>query len=744
MKISTERKQFIRAFLPMLAVFLIPIIAVIISALALPAVYDGTFVGELSEKYDRLNSIDEPKIVIVGGSSAAFGIDSKMISDELGYDVVNFGLYANLGTKLMMDLSKTNINEGDIIILAPELNAQTLSLYFNQETAAQALDGSFYMLRDVDSEDYESLIGAMWGLGSQKLRYHTTKTRPENAGAYRKENFNEYGDNVYDRPYNILSGSGNAITLDFITDYTDNVTTEYEEYVDYVNDYVEYAEKRGASVYFSFPPMNEQALTSSTDGIRAFYQNLIRSLNCKVISNIYDYILDDGYFYDSEFHLNNSGVVVRTVRLIDDIKRELGNDSVTLSASELPSPSGKRPDCDDFELRRLSNARAWAIYGVTETGAAKSHLTIPDEVGGIPVTAVYSGAFSGSDVTLVTLGRNVRRIDSGAFDRTAKLVGVVIPEGAAPEWLDLPEDIGSGSADGFKIFVAPSEYDRFLAAENLSSVRSLIAIEESFEYSTEGNRAVIIGLSESGKLRSELTIPDTHDGVPVTGIAERAFEDADILEKLTLGKNVTNIAEYAFKGTLSGFELHIPAGVSVNALNIPRDPYDLGGSGLVIYVDWTDYDAFLASTAFADYGDSLTTDNLYLELEKAADGSWTVVGINERGRGLTELTIPDEVSGAAVRTVAENAFSGTQITTLNLGRGISRLDGGAFRGSNLETVLLPDGVGAGDISVPNNMSEALATDGCRAGLHILVDPSLYSEFVSDYFWGDYGKYLGSK
>ena len=40
--------------------------------------------------------------------------------------VVNFGLYANLGTKLMLDLSRSGIGAGDVIVVAPEMNEQTL------------------------------------------------------------------------------------------------------------------------------------------------------------------------------------------------------------------------------------------------------------------------------------------------------------------------------------------------------------------------------------------------------------------------------------------------------------------------------------------------------------------------------------------------------------------------------------------------------------------------------------------
>ena len=64
-------------------------------------------------------SVEGKKIVIVGGSSVAFGFDSQKIEQAFpGYKVVNFGLYADLGTKVMLDLSEDHISEGDIVIVA--------------------------------------------------------------------------------------------------------------------------------------------------------------------------------------------------------------------------------------------------------------------------------------------------------------------------------------------------------------------------------------------------------------------------------------------------------------------------------------------------------------------------------------------------------------------------------------------------------------------------------------------------
>ncbi len=47
------------------------------AAFATPAVYTDTFVGALGAKYDRLRAAGEGKIVVVGGSSVAFGSESS-------------------------------------------------------------------------------------------------------------------------------------------------------------------------------------------------------------------------------------------------------------------------------------------------------------------------------------------------------------------------------------------------------------------------------------------------------------------------------------------------------------------------------------------------------------------------------------------------------------------------------------------------------------------------------------------
>lgn len=433
------KPHFALLFFSLLLIFLIPFVSVAVIVFALPPVYDETFVGELGEKYELLNSTDEPKIVFVGGSSLAFGLDSDMVKEELPFTPVNMGLYANLGTKIMLDLSSSNINEGDIIVIAPEMNSQTLSLYFNGETTMQALDGSPEMLKSIGSDDYTSLVGELWNFATRKLSYTVSGERPENTGAYKKEHFNKYGDNDFDRPYNVMTTVQKSITLDFRYDKNDGVTTEYELFIDYLNDFVDDARDKGATVYFSFPPMNSAAMSNynTKENITEFYNNLARSLHCRIISNINDYIMDEGYFFDSEFHLNNDGVVVRTVKLIDDIKRQLGRTDVTMSSSDLPTPPGYKPqdftggEVENlyFELELAKNGAGqdvWYIKGLNEEGRKQLMLTVPNVTEGLPVVGIMPYAFADSEVRTLTLGDNVSFMMSKALSGATNLSALYI------------------------------------------------------------------------------------------------------------------------------------------------------------------------------------------------------------------------------------------------------------------------------------------------------------------------------
>lgn len=458
-----KRTKIIVSAIIALLIIILPFITVITVAIATPPQYSNTFVGELSDKFDRLNEIDEPKIVLVGGSALAFGVDSKIIEKYTEMPVVNFGLYAALGTKLMLDLSRSGINRGDIILICPELEAQTYSLYFNSETTLQAMDGNFEMLFHVGEENFFPLLSGMWKFAKEKLSIMKSGDAPNPDGVYNSKNFNEYGDLVYPRKNNVMS-----LYYDENVMINPDVSIISEDFIDYINDYVSYAKLRGASVYFGFAPMNEQGILQKDclDELAVFEKTLKGMLDCPVISNIKDYVYEAGYFYDTNFHLNDAGKIVNTVNLTKDLLLEMGKPTPVKeeipAAPKLPGIEMKFEGEDEnakyFTYEKAENG-AYKITGLSELGKSEKVLTLPLGYNGVKVLYVGDEAFVGGVAEKIILpeNSNIRAFTSYAFNKATALRDLWIYYPIAEDIM--PADF-SDMPSGFKIHIPPkSNYD---------------------------------------------------------------------------------------------------------------------------------------------------------------------------------------------------------------------------------------------------------------------------------------------
>ena len=402
-----------------LLVLLSPVIAVGTIIAATPRSFSNTIYGELDDKFSRLTSVEEDKIIVVGGSSVAFGLDSALLESLVGMPVVDFGLYAAIGTKAMLDLSLAGVSSGDVVVIAPELDAQTTSMYFSAEHMLPAVDENYLMALYLRGNSLLSLVGGAFSFAEKKLSYNGDIPDPD--GIYNVRSFNGYGDIKNGlRPSNVMQ-----LYYDPSTPISLSSEIFDEDFLDYLNEYAAICESRGAKVLFSYCPINEAALTDGSENVRGELEDFLKErLEFEVISNIYDYIYDKAYFYDTNFHLNDTGVTLRTRKLAQDLLIALGK--FTVIDTEVPAPELPEVDVryfgeDDenaalFTYERLYNG-AYAISGLTEKGKRCESLTIPLGYEGYKVTAIASGAFSEGVATRVTVtaDSNLRNFLNGCF-----------------------------------------------------------------------------------------------------------------------------------------------------------------------------------------------------------------------------------------------------------------------------------------------------------------------------------------
>lgn len=316
-----------------LAVILAEQVFFLICGFGLPVQFGDTFMGELKSKYERLKETSGKRIVLVGGSGVAFDCDSALMDDFFpSYEIVNFGMYAGLGTKAVMDLSENYIHEGDIVILSPEQSEQTFSDYFNGEYMWQAADGAFGMLRDLKSENFEAMLGNFPRFALEKLNYVMKGQKPQTDSIYQKKSFNTYGDiELNTCRENILP---NGYDVNQKVRFTEDVVQP--EFMDYMNDWAKRLEKKGAVVWYRYCPVNKLSV-EDMDDLAAYDVFLRQKLDFPVIGNPENSLMEAEWFFDTNFHLNQPGKEVNTVQLIRDMKAMLGDDrAVTVELPEKP------------------------------------------------------------------------------------------------------------------------------------------------------------------------------------------------------------------------------------------------------------------------------------------------------------------------------------------------------------------------------------------------------------------------
>lgn len=430
---------------------LLLILPVLLGGLAfgLPCQYEETFLGELKYKHERLTQTEGRRIITIGGSAVAFGQNSALLEEELpDYTAVNFGMYAALGTKVMLDLSLPHIRSGDLVILSPEQNEQTLSDYFNAEMMWQALDGAFSMLLDIDTADYEALLGAFPYFAADKIGYCLTEP-PRGTDVYARRVFNEFGDVAYARRAQNVMPEG--VDANMPVSFDPELLSP--DFLEILNEFAAACTRKGAQVYYRFCPVNASAITAPCD-LDGYYDCLRSSLTFPILGNPHRSVLEKEWFFDTNFHLNESGALLNTLYLVQDLKLALGDTSPT----EIPVPdkpalsTPEIPVGDDSHaqyFRYAAEENGLRIVGLTQAGETLKRLIVPTHANGQPVVALDAAAFAGNSVIqTVVLQENIRQIEDGSFAGCSALTRIELRH-TRPESCS----VGAGLLDGTQAYV---------------------------------------------------------------------------------------------------------------------------------------------------------------------------------------------------------------------------------------------------------------------------------------------------
>ena len=405
-------------------------------AFALPAQYDQAYLAGLQDKWDALAAAPSPRIVIAGGSSAAFGVRCDLLEQELpGYSVVNFGLYAGLGTTVTLELIRPLLRSGDIVIFSPEQSAQTLSDFFHAPSMWQAADGRPELLSALDGRRWGPMAGAFPAFAGDKARLCRDGSAPAGEGVYARSSFNHYGDmDCPGREQNVMAGGFDPnMPISF------DPALPSEDFFAAVNGFARWCGEHGVTLCYRFCPMNAAAIPdgglSRLDG----YANVLRErLDCPVLGDPAQAVLDAGWFFDTNFHLNASGAVANTAILAGELKAALDIPGpVSIPLPELPPLAGvglTEGDNRDGGCFLYEDAGdGLRLIGLTTEGAGRESLTLPVSHGGMPVVSLAPAVFAGNArVREIVVQGNLRGLEDGSFEGCAALERLMLAQ-ADPE-----------------------------------------------------------------------------------------------------------------------------------------------------------------------------------------------------------------------------------------------------------------------------------------------------------------------
>lgn len=250
-----------------------------------------------------LEETESPRVVFVGGSNLAFGLDCQSIKDSLGINVVNSGLHAGVGLKFILDDVESYLRRGDIVVIAPEYEH-----FYNPygEAATIAPIQSICGWKKLHLLNFAQMKNVITGL--PRIIMHALP-KPHNERRYVLSGFNEYGDEVKHWQLESIS----------IPKPSPIKGTFDRTFGEYFASKVSMYKNKGCTVLVIPPVCRETAYEAKQKNVEEICSFLKeQGLSFEVSPKTH--ALPDKYAYDTDYHMTYEGVKVFSSSIVGVLK----------------------------------------------------------------------------------------------------------------------------------------------------------------------------------------------------------------------------------------------------------------------------------------------------------------------------------------------------------------------------------------------------------------------------------------
>lgn len=261
--------------------------------------YDNHFLAATIDRHARLDTLAKPRVLFVGASNLAFGIDSEYLEGKLARPVVNMGLHGALGTGYIFNEALDIAESGDVIVFCTghffKYNGSKKMQYLLHKIYPKTQDWT------VNISAYDKikfgLDDAVRTLQAAKKQHFRAVVKQEKNSVYRRDAFNTAGDMV--------------AHLDISHDQEiprkkDWQFEGFEEDIEQLNIFYRKAKAKGCQIYMMFPPYPQYIHDSKTKQLKILIE-IYEKIEIPMLNEITDVVYPRELFFDSIYHLNRKG-----------------------------------------------------------------------------------------------------------------------------------------------------------------------------------------------------------------------------------------------------------------------------------------------------------------------------------------------------------------------------------------------------------------------------------------------------
>lgn len=281
--------------------------------------YQDSYYAALVDKIALLENSASPRLIFVGGSNVAFGVDSQTVQEQSGYHVVNMGLNGNLGIRFMLSVVKPTLRTGDVVVIMPEYQQ-----FFNAKenvgpAFVQALIANPVLLQYVSSPIeigymaelfpyiYTQAIKSIW----QDITQRDCLFCVNDEQIYFRSAFNAYGD--------IISHEDVHPTREIAhinLRYNKN-NPNISHTISIINKFAKDTETLEIKIFIIYPATPSPINDSTISMLNYLDARLKKELKIPVLGNLSDAWYSTALFFDTYYHLTPQGRFVNTNRIVD-------------------------------------------------------------------------------------------------------------------------------------------------------------------------------------------------------------------------------------------------------------------------------------------------------------------------------------------------------------------------------------------------------------------------------------------